>query len=151
MRWDWETFPEYLDSLEKQGLGLNVGSVFPFSPLRAYVLGVQDSRERTSVSDAELDQMKQIFHDAMQAGAFGFSADKNQEDRPEDGSFLPSHVASEREVSRSGRGTGGIWGWSHRLDLVPVRGPRGEPFPDDQDDGGQWPPIARWAGARPGY
>ena len=97
MRWDWETFPEYLDSLEKQGLGLNVGSVFPFSPLRAYVLGVQDSRERTSVSDAELDQMKQIFHDAMQAGAFGFSADKNQEDRPEDGSFLPSHVASERE------------------------------------------------------
>ena len=97
MRWDWETFPEYLDSLERQGLGVNVGSVFPFSPLRAYVLGTTESRERTSVTDTELNQMKQIFYEAMQAGAFGFSADKNQEDRPEDGSFLPSHVASERE------------------------------------------------------
>ena len=38
MRWDWETFPEYLDSLDRQGLGLNVGAVFPFSPLRGYVL-----------------------------------------------------------------------------------------------------------------
>ena len=97
MRWDWETFPEYLDSLERQGLGVNVGSVFPFSPLRAYVLGMQGSRERTSVTDAELNQMKQIFREAMEAGAFGFSADKNLEDRPEDGSPLPSHVASKRE------------------------------------------------------
>ena len=97
MRWDWETFPEFLDSLERHGLGVNVGSVFPFSPLRAYVLGMQDSRERTSVTDAELDQMQRIFREAMEAGAFGFSADKNLEDRPEDGSALPSHVASPRE------------------------------------------------------
>ena len=97
LRWDWETFPEWLDSLERHGLGVNVGSVFPFSPLRSYVLGVQDSRERSSVTDAELDQMKKIFREAMEAGAFGFSADKNLEDRPEDGSWLPSHVASRRE------------------------------------------------------
>ena len=58
---------------------------------------MQDSRERTSVTDAELDQMQQIFREAMEAGAFGFSADKNLEDRPEDGSALPSHVASKRE------------------------------------------------------
>ena len=32
MRWDWETFPEYLESLDRQGLGLNVGVLFPFSP-----------------------------------------------------------------------------------------------------------------------
>ena len=30
MRWDWETFPEYLDSLDRQGLGVNVGVLFPF-------------------------------------------------------------------------------------------------------------------------
>ncbi len=34
MRWDWETFPEYLDSLERQGLGVNVGALLPFSPMR---------------------------------------------------------------------------------------------------------------------
>ncbi len=97
MRWDWETFPEYLDSLDNQGLGVNVGSVFPFSPLRAYVIGMMASRERTSVTDTELNEMKRIFYEAMQAGAFGFSADMNTGDRPEDGSWLPSHVASNEE------------------------------------------------------
>ena len=97
MRWDWETFPEYLDSLDRQGLGLNVGALLPFSPLRGYVLGMIPARERTSVTDAELNQMKQITYEAMKAGAFGISADKNLEDRPEDGSQLPSHAASEEE------------------------------------------------------
>ena len=97
MRWDWETFPEYMDSLDRHGLGVNVGCLVPFSPLRGYVLGMIPARERTSVTDGELDQMKQILHEAMQAGAFGLSADKNLEDRPEDGSWLPSHVASREE------------------------------------------------------
>ena len=97
MRWDWETFPEYLDSLDRQGLGLNVGALFPFSPLRGYVLGMLPARERNSVTQAELNQMKQLFHEAMQVGAFGISADKNMEDRTEDGGWLPSHVASDEE------------------------------------------------------
>ena len=97
MRWDWETFPEFMDSLDSQGLGVNVGALVPFSPVRGYVLGMIPSRERTSVTEAELNQMKQILYDGMKAGAFGISADKNMEDRPEDGSFLPSHVASREE------------------------------------------------------
>ena len=97
IRWDWETFPQYLDSLERQGLGVNVGALFPFSPMRGYVLGMMAARERTSVSEAELGRMKQLLHEAMQAGAFGFSFDKNMEDRPEDGGMLPSVVASDEE------------------------------------------------------
>jgi len=97
LRWDWETFPEYLDSLDRQGLGVNVGALVPFSPLRGYVIGMREARSRTSVTKAELDQMKQILRDSMKAGAFGFSADKNLEDRTEDGSALPSHVASPEE------------------------------------------------------
>ena len=69
----------------------------PFSPVRGYVLGMIPSRQRPTVTDAELNQMKQILYEAMQAGAFGFSADKNLEDRTEDGSALPSHVASPEE------------------------------------------------------
>ena len=97
IRWDWETFPEYMDSLDRQGLGVNVGAMLPFSPMRGYVLGMMPSRERTSVAEDELNLMKQILHESMKAGAFGFSFNKNMEDRPEDGSFLPSHVASEEE------------------------------------------------------
>jgi len=97
MNWEWETFPEYLDALDKQGLGVNVGALFPFSPLRGYVLGMYDCRERTSVTDEELNEMKRLFYDGMKAGAFGFSLDKNLEDRCEDGNVLPTVVASDRE------------------------------------------------------
>ena len=97
MRWDWETFPEYLDSLDRQGLGLNVGALFPFSPMRGYVLGMYAARERTSVTDVELNEMKRMFHESMEAGAFGFALDKNLEDRAEDGSVLPTVVASDEE------------------------------------------------------
>ena len=54
MRWDWVTFPEYLDSLDRQGLGVNVGALVPFSPLRGYVLGMGSARQRTRVTDADL-------------------------------------------------------------------------------------------------
>ena len=97
MRWDWETFPEFMDSLDRQGLGVNVGPMFPFSPMRGYVLGMIPARERTSVTEAELNQMKQLFQEAMEAGAFGFTLNMSMEDRPEDGAFLPSHVASDEE------------------------------------------------------
>jgi len=97
MRWDWVTYPEYLDSLSSQGLGLNVASLFPFSPLRAYVMGVLPSRERYEATPAEIDQMKELFREGMKAGSFGFAVDKNLEDRSEDGGSIPSHVASEAE------------------------------------------------------
>ena len=116
MRWDWETFPEFLDSLERNPLGVNVGSLIPFSPLRGYVLGMRAARERTSVTDDELNQMKSLAYDAMKAGAFGLSGNKQNEDRCEDGSYLPSHVASEREFVELAEVVGqfpvGLIGWT---------------------------------------
>ena len=97
MRWDWVSFPEYLDSLDRQGLGLNVGVLFPFNPLRGYVLGMLPARELTSVTETELNQMKQLFYEGMEAGAFGFSGNESLEDRNEEGGPLPSHIASEEE------------------------------------------------------
>ena len=97
IRWDWESFPEFMDSLDRQGLGLNIGPLFPFSPLRGYVLGMLEARERRSVTESELNQMRQLFYEGMKAGAFGISSNVNPIDRPEDGGFLPSHVASKEE------------------------------------------------------
>jgi N-acyl-D-aspartate/D-glutamate deacylase len=97
MRWDWETFPEYMDSLDDQGLGLNIGALVPFSCLRGYVLGMMDARTRTSVTEEELSEMKQIFREGMKAGAFGIAGNRSAEDHPEDGGYLPSHVASNDE------------------------------------------------------
>jgi N-acyl-D-aspartate/D-glutamate deacylase len=97
MRWDWVSFPEYLDSLDRQGLGVNIASLVPYSPLRSYVMGVKESRERTHPTDAEMAEIRRLFREGMAAGAFGFSADKSLEDRPGDGSYLPTQVASDDE------------------------------------------------------
>ena len=97
MRWDWETFPEYLESLDRQGLGLNIGALFPFSPLRGYVMGMMEARTRKTVTATELNKMKRLFHEGMEAGAFGIAGDRSAEDHPEDGGYLPSHIASDEE------------------------------------------------------
>ena len=97
LRWDWETFPEFLDSLDKQGLGVNIGALFPFSPMRGYIMGMLPARERTSATEAELNKMREMLHEAMTVGAFGFSANQSSEDKCEDGAPIPSHVASREE------------------------------------------------------
>ena len=116
MRWDWETYPEYLDSLDRQGLGVNVGSLLPFCSLRGYVLGMIAARERTSVTDKELNRMKELFHEGMKAGSFGFAIDRSEEDRCEDGSPIPTHMASEAEVVGLAEVLGGfgvgMMGWT---------------------------------------
>jgi N-acyl-D-aspartate/D-glutamate deacylase len=162
MRWDWVTFPEYLDSLDRQGLGVNVGALVPFSPLRGYVLGMIPARNRTAVTAAELNQMKQLLYEAMQAGAFGFSADKNLEDRSEDGSFLPSHVASPEEFLALAEVVGefgvGHVGWTigisdnreqqHAL-LTEIMVRSGRPLHvalGDEDEGYTWATQARAEG-----
>ena len=97
MRWDWVTYPEYLDSLDRQGLGLNVASLFPVNPLRSYVMGTQAAREKTSATEAELNEMKRLFHEGMKAGSFGFSGNESLEDRNEEGGPLPTHLVSREE------------------------------------------------------
>ena len=85
IRWDWVTFPEYLDSLQRQGLGVNVGAMFAYSPVRVWVMGAEEAASRAYVTQEELDQILVLFREALDAGAFGFSLNKNMADRPATG------------------------------------------------------------------
>src|SRR2546427_5117328 len=97
LRWDWVTFPQWLDSLDSHPLGVNVGALVRFNALRLYVMGVEAARTRVRGTEKEITQMQAILHDAMQAGAFGWSAMKTLANRPDDGRFIPSQVASNEE------------------------------------------------------
>ncbi len=97
MRWDWVTQRDYLESLERAGIGVNVASYIPQSPIRAWVLGEEDTR-RTKVTPDELEQMKELVRDGYRAGALGLSTDLNLIDRDYDGSKLPSLIASAEET-----------------------------------------------------
>jgi N-acyl-D-aspartate/D-glutamate deacylase len=69
--WNWESFGEYLNELDRGGLGMNVAALVAMTPLRHYVMG-SDSLERAGTSE-EISQMGELFSEAMDDGAFGFS------------------------------------------------------------------------------
>jgi N-acyl-D-aspartate/D-glutamate deacylase len=73
MPWDWETVPEFLQSLEHTPKGVNVLSYVGLNPLMTYVMGLEAAKTRPATG-AERDQMAALLSDALDAGACGFSA-----------------------------------------------------------------------------
>src|SRR5262245_9178208 len=71
IRWDFETFPQYLDMLERSGAALNVAAFVGHSSLRTYVMGAA-ATERAA-SSAEVSSMKALVQEGMRAGAVGFA------------------------------------------------------------------------------
>ena len=98
MRWDWVTFPEFLDSLDNHGLGVNAASLVPYSPLRAWVMGNEAARDPDyQAKPEEIAQMKHLLREALEAGGFGFSATFSMANRDYDGGYLPTQVAPREE------------------------------------------------------
>jgi N-acyl-D-aspartate/D-glutamate deacylase len=99
MRWDWETFPEFLDSLERNRIGVNAASLVPYSPLRAWVMGNEAARDPNyKVSPEQIAQLQHVLKEALQAGGFGFSGSFSMNNRDYDGGYLPTHVAPREEL-----------------------------------------------------
>ena len=71
IKWEWETFPQYLDAAAKRGSGINLGFLAPLTPFRHYVMG-EESMERAA-TPAETAQIKANLKEAFEAGAFGFT------------------------------------------------------------------------------
>src|SRR6204780_3881196 len=71
IKWEWETFPQYLDAAERRGKGINLGFLAPLTPFRHYVMG-EESMERAATV-AETAQIKATLKEAVAAGAFGFT------------------------------------------------------------------------------
>ena len=98
MRWDWVTFPEFLDSLDNHGLGVNAASLVPYSPLRAWVMGNEAARDPNyQAKPEEVAQMKHLLREALEAGGFGFSATFSMANRDYDGGYLPTQFAPREE------------------------------------------------------
>ena len=95
--WEWETFPEYLDTLEKKPLAIDVGTQIPHGAVRVFVMGERGiSQERAS--EEEINQMGKIVKEAIQAGAFGFSTSRTEKHRDSSGALTPSITAHKDEL-----------------------------------------------------
>lgn len=94
--WGFETYPEYLDALQRKGTVPNVASFCGHSSVRTYVLG-KDAAKRAA-SKAEVAEMKRIVRDAMDAGACGFATSTLEQHNGENGIPMPSRLADEHEL-----------------------------------------------------
>jgi N-acyl-D-aspartate/D-glutamate deacylase len=98
MRWDWVTFPEFLGSLERHGIGVNAASLVPYSPLRAWVMGNEAARDPNyKATPEQIAEMKRLLREGLDAGGFGFSATFSMANRDYDGGYLPTQVTPREE------------------------------------------------------
>jgi N-acyl-D-aspartate/D-glutamate deacylase len=95
IQWSFETFPEYLDFLERRGVGTNVAAFVGHSSVRTWVLG-KDASERAATAD-EVARMRAIVAEAMRAGAVGFSTTTSGQHNGEGGVPMPSRLADDAE------------------------------------------------------
>lgn len=96
--WDWETFPEYLDSLGRRSYVVDVGTQVAHAPLRAYVMGERGADHEESPSVDELTTMARLTREAIDAGALGFTTSRTYIHRTKAGKFLGTRFSSADEL-----------------------------------------------------
>ncbi len=97
LTWDWETFPEYLDALDRRVWSIDVAAMIAHSALRVYVMGDRGARNEAS-TDADIATMGQLVAEAVEAGALGFSTSRTLGHTTRDGVPVPGTFASEDEL-----------------------------------------------------
>ena len=111
VKFDWESFPQFLDKLDAVPKVLDIGAQVPHSALRFYVMGERGADHATPPTEEEITQMGVLLEEALNAGALGFTTSRTIKHRAADGRSTPSLSAREPELfglaqamKRAGRG-----------------------------------------------
>lgn len=97
IQWGWESFPDYLDTLDAQRRALDVGTQVPHGAVRAYVMGERGARNEPATPD-DIAAMAAIVRQGINAGALGFSTSRTLAHRAIDGEPVPGTFAAEDEL-----------------------------------------------------
>jgi N-acyl-D-aspartate/D-glutamate deacylase len=107
MTWNWETFPEYLDELERLPRTVDVGTHVPHGAVRAYVMGERGARNEPP-TETDIAQMSRIVEEGLRAGALGFSTSRTILHKSIDGELVPGTTATKEELVGIGRAMGRV-------------------------------------------
>jgi len=121
-RWNFETFGEYLDALERVRPYANVGVLAGHSTIRTAVMG-EEASTRSRPTPDELAAMQTMVREAMRAGAAGFASSFSPNHSGWGGKPMPSTIASDEEL----KALAGILGEARKGVFVMATGPRGTP------------------------
>jgi len=98
MTWGWESFPEYLDVLERTGRTVDLGAHVPHAALRTYVMGDRGADHLEHPSEAEIATMATLVEEAVAAGAIGFATSRTEVHRTSAGANIGTLQAGEAEL-----------------------------------------------------
>ncbi len=105
VKWEWESFPEFLDSLERTPRVMDLGAQIPHGALRVFVMGERGAG-REVATEADIAQMAALAKEAVAAGAFGFTSSRTIVHRTSKGEAVPSLGAASRELQSIARAVG---------------------------------------------
>jgi N-acyl-D-amino-acid deacylase len=98
LTWDWESFPEYLNALDRREHDIDVGVLVPHSPVRVYVMGERGLR-REPANASDRAKMRQLVRQGMEAGALGFGTSRLAAHRSSSGELIPTYAAEQGELT----------------------------------------------------
>ena len=98
MSWDWESFPEYLHSIEQRPHSIDFAAQVPHGALRGYVMGERGADHREVPTPDEIREMARLTKEAILAGAVGFTTSRTINHKTVDGEHTPSYTATSDEL-----------------------------------------------------
>jgi len=101
--WDWETFPEYLETVAAGRRDIDVAAYLPHSPLRVYAMGARGAAREVATQD-DLAVMRKLTAEAMRAGAIGFATSRLSIHKTADGQAIPTFDTDIAELEAIARG-----------------------------------------------
>jgi N-acyl-D-aspartate/D-glutamate deacylase len=104
--WGWESFPEYLDVIERAPHAIDIGAQVPHAALRGYVMGDRGAEHTEVPTDDEIAEMGRLAAQAIEAGALGFTTSRTVAHRSADGRHTPSLTATSAELLGIARAIG---------------------------------------------
>jgi N-acyl-D-aspartate/D-glutamate deacylase len=104
--WEWESFPEYLEAIERTPRTIDIGAQVPHAALRGYVMGDRGGDHNEVPTPAEIEEMGRLVAEGVEAGGLGFTTSRTVAHRSADGSPTPSLTATRDELVGIARAMG---------------------------------------------
>ena len=105
LSWEWETFPQFMDELERRPRAIDIAAQAAHLPTRVYVMGDRAVRREPATPD-DIAEMRRLTVEALQAGAFGFTTSRTDSHKTPDGELVPSRDADDHELLGIGSALG---------------------------------------------
>ena len=107
LSWEWETFPQFMDELERRPRAIDIAAQAAHLPTRVYVMGDRAVRREAATAD-DIAEMRRLTIEALRCGAFGFTTSRTDSHKTPDGELVPSRDADDHELLGIGSALGAV-------------------------------------------